>query len=78
MNTMQVIDMTATGQNIARLRKASGISVRQMQDIFGFGTPQAIYKWQNGTSLPTVDNLVTLSGIFGVPIDDILVLIRKE
>ena len=78
MNTMQVIDMTATGQNIARLRKASGISVRQMQDIFGFGTPQAIYKWQNGTSLPTVDNLVTLSGIFGVPIDDILVLIRKK
>ena len=70
--------MTATGQNIARLRKASGISVRQMQDIFGFGTPQAIYKWQNGTSLPTVDNLVTLSGIFGVPIDDILVLIRKK
>ena len=78
MNTMQVIDMTATGQNIARLRKASGISVRQMQDIFDFGTPQAIYKWQNGTSLPTVDNLVTLSGIFGVPIDDILVLIRKK
>lgn len=39
----------------------------------GFSTPQAIYKWQHGASLPTVDNLVALSIIFDVPIDAILV-----
>ncbi|MBR5931019.1 MAG: helix-turn-helix transcriptional regulator [Lachnospiraceae bacterium] len=77
MNTMTVIDMAATGKNITRLRKSAGITVRQMQDVFGFRTPQAIYKWQNGTSLPTVDNLVMLSGLFGVPIDDILIVIKK-
>ena len=78
MNTITVIDMTATGQNIIRLRKSAGISVRQMQDAFGFGTPQAIYKWQQGTSLPTVDNLVMLAGLFNVPIDDILVVERRS
>jgi len=26
--------------------------------IFGFETPQAVYKWQKGIALPTVDNLV--------------------
>ena len=77
MNTVTVIDMTATGQNITRLRKTAGISVKQMQDVFGFGTPQAIYKWQHGTSLPSVDNLVTLSGLFDVPIDDILIVVKK-
>ena len=39
-----------------------------------FSTPQAIYKWQQGIALPTVDNLVVLSTLFGVSIDEILVL----
>ena len=47
--------------------------MRDLQDIFGFGTPQAIYKWQRGDTLPTVDNLAVLAALFGVKIDDILV-----
>lgn len=78
MNFMPVINMTATGRNITRLRKSAGMSVREIQEAFGFGTPQAIYKWQNGTSLPTVDNLVMLSGLFDVPIDEILIVERKN
>ena len=77
MNTVMVIDMAATGKNITRLRKSAGLSVKDMQVAFGFGTPQAIYKWQNGTSLPTVDNLVMLAGLFDVPIDDILIVVKK-
>ena len=73
MNRIPVIDMTATGINITRLRINAGITVRDLQDIFGFNTPQAIYKWQRGTALPTVDNLVVLAAVFGVRIDDILV-----
>ena len=66
------IDMQRTGRNIARLRKDAGLSVRDLQDMFGFSTPQAIYKWQHGTALPTVDNLVALSSILGVKLEDIL------
>ena len=73
MNRIPVIDMTATGINITRLRMNAGITVRDLQDIFGFNTPQAIYKWQRGTALPTVDNLVVLAAVLGVRIDDILV-----
>ena len=68
------IDMVATGQRITDLRVAAGMSVRDLQDVFGFATPQAIYKWQHGTAMPTIDNLVALSVIFGVGIDDIIVL----
>ena len=65
--------MTATGINIMRLRDTAGLTVRDLQDIFGFNTPQAIYKWQRGTALPTVDNLAVLAALFRVKIDDILV-----
>ena len=68
------IDMVETGKNIERLRKIAGISVRELQNVFGFGTPQAIYKWQHGRALPTVDNLVVLAAVFRVHVDDILVV----
>jgi transcriptional regulator with XRE-family HTH domain len=74
MNEIPAINMVATGQRITELRQASGMSVRELQDVFGFATPQAIYKWQRGTAMPTIDNLVALSVIFGVTIDDIIVL----
>ena len=73
MSTIPVINVTATGANIARLRQRAGISVRQLQTIFGFSTPQAIYKWQRGATMPTVDNLVVLAAVFGVTVDQILV-----
>lgn len=73
MNTLPVIDMTATGRNIVRMRQSAGFTVKDLQDIFGFSTPQAIYKWQRGTAMPTVDNLVVLAAVFGVTIDQILV-----
>nr|MBP3597891.1 helix-turn-helix transcriptional regulator [Eubacterium sp.] len=66
--------MVRTGQNINQLRQNVGISVKELQDIFGFTTPQAIYKWQHGTALPTIDNLVVLAAILGVKVDDILVM----
>ena len=67
------IDMVRTGQNINRLRQLAGVSVKDLQEVFGFATPQGIYKWQHGTALPTIDNLVVLAAVLGVRIDDILV-----
>ena len=73
MVNLPVIDMIRTGQNIGRLRNQAGLSVRDLQDIFGFATPQAIYKWQQGAALPTIDNLVVLAAVLQVRLDDILV-----
>ena len=67
------INLALTGANIMNLRKAAGLSVHDLQMAFGFNSPQAIYKWQNGTALPTVDNLVALAAMLHVRIDDILV-----
>ena len=68
-----VIDLIETGKNIKRIREASGISVRDIQNILGFTNPQAVYKWQNGECLPSIDNLVILAAVLGVTVDEILV-----
>ena len=73
MNNIPVIDMTATGNRIKSLRIAAGMSVKDLQDIFGFTNPQAIYKWQQGQAMPTIDNMAVLAAVLGVKIDDIIV-----
>ncbi len=73
MGNLPSIDMAATGVNIARMRRRSGLSVAELQSVFGFSTPQAIYKWQRGAALPTLDNLVVLAAVFGTTLDSIIV-----
>ena len=68
-----VIDLAATGRNILNLRKEKGLSVKQMQLWFGFEEPRAIYKWQAGRCLPSLDNLYALSCLLQVPMDRIIV-----
>ena len=72
MIQIPAINLARTGENIVRLRQQKGLSVKDLQDIFGFATPQAIYKWQHGTALPSIDNLIVLAAIFQVHIEDIL------
>ena len=68
-----MIDPAATGRNILRLRRERGLSVRDLQEWFDFGEPRAIYKWQSGQTLPTIDNLYALSVLLNVPMDNIIV-----
>ena len=68
-----VIDPVATGRNILTLRRERGLTVRDLQAFFGFEEPQAIYRWQYGKTLPSVDNLFALSVILEVPMERILV-----
>ena len=73
IRSFPVIDPVATGRNIVRLRRESGLSVADLQEYFGFGAPQAIYKWQKGQCLPSTDNLLALGRLLGVPMEEILV-----
>ena len=73
MGMLPAIDMAATGENIARMRRKAGLTVQALQAIFGFSTPQAIYKWQRGAAMPTLDNMLILSAVFHTTIDEIVV-----
>ena len=73
-----VIDLAKTGRMIERSRKAAGLSVKDVQTYFGFEYPQAVYKWQHGECLPSVDNLLALSRLLGTPMEDLLVFEDQE
>ena len=77
MKSFPIIDLAATGSNIRQLRLARGLSVRDLQSYFGFEEPQAIYKWQRGDRLPTVDNLYALGSLLEVPLDEIIIPVRR-
>ena len=70
----ETVDMVATGKRIERLRKSRGYSVVEIAQYMGFTGPQAVYKWQKGLSLPDVVNLMALGRLFGVTVEDIVVM----
>ena len=70
------IDLTAIGRNIERLRIAAGYTVRELQRQLGLCSAQAIYRWQRGETLPSLDNMVILSRLFRASIEEILVCVR--
>lgn len=72
--SLPVIDMQATGRNIEKLRRNRHLRIVDVQDFFDFNTPQAIYKWESGRSLPSLENLVALARMYGCAIEDILVI----
>ena len=74
MSAGPVIDVAATGKRIQSQREAAGISIRELQNALGFTSQQAIYKWQWGECLPSIDNLVIIASLLGCKVDDLLVL----
>ncbi len=76
MSGLPKVDMMQTGERIAELRRKNNMTVADLQELFGFNTPQAIYKWMRGETMPTVDNLVILADTFHVSIADIIVVTR--
>lgn len=72
-----VIDMVRTGQNIKRIMQHKGLTVRDIQEFLALSTPQSIYHWFDGRSIPTIDQLYALSEFFQLPVDALLVGNRK-
>ncbi len=73
-----VLDLVATGNRIRELRKQKHLTVEEVSRFMGFESVQAVYKWQRGESLPTVDNLYALSCLLNIPIDSILMGSKEE
>lgn len=68
-----VINVAATAAKIKECRIRAGYSVCTIQHIFNFSSPQAIYAWEKGNYLPTIDNLIVLADVYGVTVDDFII-----
>ncbi|MCR5282357.1 MAG: helix-turn-helix domain-containing protein [Lachnospiraceae bacterium] len=72
-----VVDLQQTGIRLRGLLQKKGISVSMLQDVLQLSCPQSIYHWFWGKTMPSIDHLVTISGMLGIPIEGLLVLQPK-
>ncbi len=49
-----------------------------IQRYLGLTCVQTVYRWVSGRTIPTIDNLYSLSQLFGVHIDDMIMGNRKS
>ena len=73
---MPTVDAAATGNNIRSMCMSAGVTPKDMQTACGLTTRNAVYKWFNGTAVPTIDNLVIIADILGTTIDKIIAVKR--
>lgn len=67
-----LINKRETGVNLRRIMDLRGITPKDVQEYLGLGCVQSVYRWLEGISMPTIDNLYALSELFQVPIDEIV------
>ena len=67
------IDMEMTGMKLRRYANRYGYSVKDIQHYLGLSCPQPVYRWFKGAILPSVDNLLRLSELFNVHMEELLV-----
>ncbi len=73
-----IIDLEATGRRLKALCMYKGISVEHLRVALGLESVQSCYKWFAGKNLPSIDNLIILSQLFGVPINDLIVVENQK
>lgn len=67
------IDVIETGKRLKMLAQKYGYSVKDIQQYLGLSCPQPVYRWYKGIILPSVDNLLRLSELYGVHMEGLLV-----
>ncbi|MCR5119325.1 MAG: helix-turn-helix domain-containing protein [Lachnospiraceae bacterium] len=70
---MVSIDMNKTGLRIKECVYDAGYSVKFIQEYLGLSCPQPIYRWYKGKILPSIDNLLRLSELLNIHMEDLLV-----
>jgi len=77
ISSKTVIDIVETGKRLKDFAQKYGYTVKDVQQYLGLSCPQPIYRWHKGIILPSVDNLLRLSELFGVHMEDLLVKIES-
>ena len=56
------------GKNIRKLRKEHNLTQEELAELLNV-TSQAVSKWENGTGMPDISQIVPLASVFGVSTD---------
>ena len=73
MDMLLSIDKKETGKQIRRIMEETGYTCKDIQNYLSLSCVQTVYRWLDGTNLPTLDNLYALSKLMGKPLDAFVV-----
>ncbi|EJQ10088.1 XRE family transcriptional regulator [Bacillus cereus] len=59
------------GKQLKKLRESKGFSQEDVAKKIGI-TRQAVYKWENDKSCPDIENLILLSEMYNVTLDELI------
>lgn len=65
------------GTKIYELRTAEGLSQSQLAELLGI-TNKAVSKWENGNAKPSLDQILKLSKIFNVSVEEIVNTLKPK
>lgn len=68
-----VILLIETGKRLKSIRLLRGYKVSEVSEYLGGISVQAVYKWERGESIPSTDNLIALSSLYEVRMEDLIV-----
>ena len=60
-----------SGEKLKECRVNSGLSQERVAEILGV-SKQAVSKWESSQTAPSTDNLVALSNIYNVTLDELV------
>ena len=58
-------------QKLSDLRKSKGLTQLELAEMLSVSR-QAISRWEVGAAVPSLDNLINLSEVYGVPLDELV------
>ena len=76
--SVQIIDTKQTGSRIKEMCKERNISPNELKERMQFTSVTPIYKWWEGKSVPSLDNLVILAKVLETSIESLLVTYEVE
>lgn len=69
---MVTIDMSGTGKKIKAQMVCADLTARDIADACDLANPNAVWRWQKGQIMPTIDNLVIMADACGCKVDDLI------
>ncbi len=70
---LSIIDVDASCKKLKEHCDAKGYTAAGLQKALGLESSQACYKWFAGKNLPSIDNLIAISRLLDIKVDEILV-----
>lgn len=67
------IEMARTGNWLRCICNFKKISVKKLCENVGLGSPQSVYGWFCGRTLPSLDNFYALSQVLHMPLDELII-----